>query len=108
MTKAKKKIVKKKKKKADPIKKIRDNIRRIWNFYCPKRHQALADAKIGVAYQCKICGDLFSKKEVEVDHIVRVGVFKFESIGDWVHRMMHNEQRVLCKTCHKIKTSEEK
>ena len=66
----------------------------------------------GKRYECNHCNNLFSQKEVEVDH-APVTVVPFEilwyqlTIEDYYHRVYNLSTQVLCKQCHKEKTKSE-
>jgi 5-methylcytosine-specific restriction endonuclease McrA len=59
-------------------------------------------------YLCASCGEEFTAKDVEVDHITPIGVDK--SWDEFIHGLYCEEEnlQVLCKPCHKKKTKEEK
>ena len=56
-------------------------------------------------------GELFTNKEVEVDHIVPAGSLKtFDDLPEFVERMFCEADgfQVLCKPCHQLKTNAER
>lgn len=90
---------------------IRSWLRRAWLKY-PVRYQALNAAKKTymegkrkrVAYQCAMCNNWFSQKEVEVDHIHGCGEFtKLDHLPTYAKKLFCEPEdvRVLCKKCHK-------
>lgn len=96
---------------------IRNALRNANKRY-PPRFEALAKAKhkvdwgrIKTAYKCAKCKQLFSAKEVEVDHIVPAGSLKcYADLPSFVERMFCEVDglQVLCKSCHKDKTAAER
>ena len=62
-------------------------------------------------YACSKCKQLFKQKEVQVDHIVPAGTLKsFKDLEAFAENLFVGEDglQVLCKTCHEVKTQEEK
>ena len=57
-------------------------------------------------YKCEICKEETARKDVNVDHIIPVGLS-----DDWnhiIHKMFDIENcQVLCIPCHKIKTKQD-
>jgi 5-methylcytosine-specific restriction endonuclease McrA len=61
-------------------------------------------------YECAMCGLIFRKKEVQVDHINPViPLTGRDDMDGYVERMFCYEDgwQVLCKSCHKDKSDEE-
>ena len=97
---------------------IRSSIRQAWNKY-PVKYQALKQAEVGRQinkktgrlakhYRCNICGKHFPAKEVQVDHILGVGVLKKRSdLPEFYDRMFCGVEdlQVVCKPCHQLKTN---
>ncbi len=90
---------------------IRSTLRSGFTRWGPK-HQAKKDAKVAYnSYQCAACNELFTNKEVEVDHIVPAGSLKtFDDLPEFVERMFCEADgfQVLCKPCHQLKTNAER
>jgi 5-methylcytosine-specific restriction endonuclease McrA len=88
----------------------------------PPKFESLADACVGTKinkasgrmakhYECASCNKHFPAKEVAVDHIETVvPLTGFTDWDDVIKRMFVEKDglQVLCKTCHDIKTKEEK
>lgn len=51
-------------------------------------------------YQCRLCKEIYEKKDVEVDHIIDIG--QFDSWSSYIGRMFCDLSllQVLCKKCH--------
>jgi len=64
--------------------------------------------RIAQHYQCTSCGDEFTAKDVQVDHLVPIG--KNRSWDEFVNLLFCEKDnlQVLCKGCHAIKTKEER
>lgn len=64
-----------------------------------------------VFYRCAKCDALWKEKEIQVDHIepvVPIGTPEEEmGIGEYARNTFENKCQVLCKYCHKQKTTEE-
>lgn len=63
-------------------------------------------------YQCELCKQEFTQKDMEVDHIKPVvdpkkGFTTWDNFIDRLFCEKHNLQAI-CKPCHKVKTKEEK
>lgn len=96
--------------KAEFFGKFRSAIRKIW-LYSAIRREAVKRAKKNTnAYLCHDCKQLFTTKEIEVDHIVPAGSLRdYEDFSPFIERMFNVDADglvVLCKPCHKIKTDE--
>ena len=89
----------------------------------PQKHEALKKACVGKRinkatgkdvfhYKCAACSELFKAVDVQVDHIDPVvSVEKgFEGWNVYIERMFCEADgyQVLCKTCHSIKTANER
>lgn len=90
---------------------IRSALRAAFMKWGPK-HQAKLNAKQGYnQYECVYCSEVFTSKEVEVDHIEPAGSLKtFADLPGFVERMFCEAEgfQVLCKDCHQVKTNEER
>jgi len=62
--------------------------------------------------RCEHCNNLFKQTECEVDHIEQAGSFKdWGDLEKWMVKLMHinwGSIRVVCKTCHRIKSYAER
>lgn len=62
--------------------------------------------------QCEHCKQEFKQTECEVDHIDAAGSFKgWEDFEAWMMKLMHinfDSIRIVCKTCHRIKSYAER
>ena len=65
-----------------------------------------------VEYLCTVCQDWFMKKDIQVDHEIPVidPILGFQNWDIFVERLFCDSDNlnILCKTCHKVKTDEEK
>lgn len=89
----------------------------------PVKYDAMKKAQVGIMinektgrkamhYKCACCGLNFPAKEVQVDHIEPLVPTDGASQNDWniiIGRALVEVDgfQVLCKPCHKVKTSEE-
>lgn len=75
------------------------------------RGEAKAAARISRGiYVCNICKEQFRDKEVQVDHIIPVvSTEGFTTFDEYIERMFPQIDgfQVVCKPCHKEKTSNE-
>jgi 5-methylcytosine-specific restriction endonuclease McrA len=89
----------------------------------PPKWEALKDAfagkmvnpntkRLAYHYKCASCKNLFTTKDIQIDHIQPVvdPIKGFISYDDFIDRLFCQKDnlQVLCKPCHKIKTNEEK
>ena len=98
---------------------FRSGLRRLSQLY-PPIYAALAKAKRPyngpnkrqkVCYECAECGELYSSKEVAVDHVIPAGKLQSKSdIAEFVDKLFCGESglQVLCKSCHDLKSYIEK
>jgi hypothetical protein len=90
---------------------IRSALRSAFQKWGPK-HEAKKIAKRGYnQYECAHCGEIYGNKDTEVDHIQPAGSLKtYEDLPSFVERMFCEVDgfQVLCKTCHQVKTNEER
>ena len=117
----------KKKKPVDYTKKaltfLRSHFRRCWMYYSENRKKALEAAKrdnkykkvknfkwkkLKNLYECNTCNNDFPLKEVQVDHVNKIGALSYGNLGDWVINLMFGDQVVMCKTCHQTKTNKDR
>jgi len=62
-------------------------------------------------HQCAECNEWFKGKEVQVDHIKPAGSLKcYDDLPSFVSNLFceADNLQVLCKSCHKTKTAEER
>ena len=68
--------------------------------------------KMAAHYKCISCKSLFVAADVQIDHIIPVVDVRdgFKNWDTYIERMFCevNGLQVMCKSCHKIKTDEEK
>lgn len=96
---------------------IRSQLRKGFMTY-PVKHHVLGQAKKVVEgkrhrfeYECAVCHQDFTGKEVQVDHMKPCGsLSKPEDLPGFVGRLFceAEDMQVLCKTCHQAKTNEER
>lgn len=85
----------------------------------PPKYQVLAEAKtdkrinpttnrLAQHFLCAHCKGEFPAKQVQVDHITAIGYDK--SWDEWIEGLFCEREnlQVLCKSCHSVKTKEEK
>lgn len=98
---------------------LRSALRRAWIRWPSRGEAMLRDRKEyhGVnkrqkwTYQCNICKEWFAQKEIVIDHIKPCGsLLNQADIGGFVERLfcIADQLQVLCPSCHKIKTKEER
>lgn len=116
--KAKKKVVKRKKRARKPRSidsYIIAALRKVWR-YSPARRAVKNRAKVGEAYRCESCQGLFER--IEIDHIDPVGSCVFTSgpnkgkknWNEFIERLNYVQEdnlRALCRGCHKEKSVKE-
>lgn len=98
---------------------IRSALRRAWTKY-PVRYQVMdsarkpytgTDKRTKWVYECASCHNLFKSTEVNVDHITPAGSLnKYSDLPQFVQNLFceTDNLQVLCKTCHDVKTKEER
>lgn len=90
---------------------IRSALRAAFMKWGPK-NAAKLNAKIGYnQYTCASCEGVFGNKDVQVDHIEPCGTLKkYDDLPAFVEKMFCEVEgfQVLCKSCHQIKTNEER
>jgi 5-methylcytosine-specific restriction endonuclease McrA len=83
---------------------IKAALRRTWGR-SKQRQGALNAAKIAYGlYRCAECSTHTRRKDIHVDHIIAIG--RFTTFDLYIERLFCDTSglRVLCKTCHKVKT----
>lgn len=84
--------------------------RRFWSMRDPVRKACLKEAhskKDGLdKYTCAHCKKLYSKSDVQVDHVYAIGSQPHDllTFKDSVVRLHTTTLQILCRTCHKNKT----
>lgn len=90
---------------------FRSYLRRLWMWGDPLRKEALARIKSGNKYYCHRCQKLHPKKNIEVNHIEKVGSLKdFCDIQAFYERLFVDNIDLLeaiCKGCHAKITKEQ-
>lgn len=89
----------------------------------PPKYETLNDACIGQKinektgrlakhYECNICKQEFTSKDIEIDHIIPIvdPAFGFINWDDFIQKLYCSKQNLqaICKSCHKIKTKKER
>lgn len=100
--------------------KIRSVLRRGFQWWIPiqlalkaaSRPSQSTNKRLKFEYQCALCDDWYSRKYVEIDHIVPCGsLLCYDDIGPFIERLTKEnitDFQVVCKTCHKWKTLQDK
>lgn len=87
------------------------NVLRRGTYRWPGRFNALKKAHVGRnQYLCASCGEIFKKKEINLDHVEPVMPIEgTEDLNILVDRMYAFEEgwQCLCKECHSVKTDKE-
>lgn len=96
---------------------VRSALRRGFRFWKPitdaknkARRAVTGKGRQKWEYQCNHCSEWFKGNEVEVDHIIPCGSLKEpKDLVPFLERLTTEDGfQVLCKSCHQIKTQEEK
>ena len=86
---------------------VKKSLRRVWGR-SKQRQGALKKAKVERGkYVCACCGNVFRRKDIEVDHKTAVG--KFVDFDQYIERLFCDVGglQVLCKLCHRLKTKKD-
>lgn len=94
-------------------------LRKATRFWLPKMQKLEeqktkytgTDKRIKWLYKCEICAKLVKRSEIEVDHITNCGgMNSYEKLVPWCQKAFVEKEgfQVICKSCHKIKTAEER
>jgi 5-methylcytosine-specific restriction endonuclease McrA len=87
---------------------VKAALRRTWGR-SKQRQSALKAAKVSYGhYRCAKCGEVFRRKDIQVDHRIPVG--KFVDFDTYIERLFCDSKQldILCVGCHKIKTASDK
>lgn len=92
--------------------KLRAAIRLIWSRSAERRAiikaATIDDPEDGKGFSCPICGRDWPIWAGEVDHIEPIGSLdSWRNVAIFIEKMFFSPQRVVCKTCHRIKTKED-
>ncbi|MGL4584067.1 MAG: HNH endonuclease signature motif containing protein [Flavobacterium sp.] len=83
---------------------------KVLNDACIGKHINIKTGRLAKHYKCAACSGNYPAKDVVVDHILPVvpieGFTSWDVVVDRMYCEADNLQ-VLCKPCHKIKSSEE-
>jgi len=100
--------------------KLRSTLRRAFMFWVPmkmaldrvKRPSLSTNKRLKWEYQCEKCHSWHPRKDVEVDHTIPCGtLLSLEDIGPFIANLTQENPsayQILCKTCHKSKTLNER
>jgi 5-methylcytosine-specific restriction endonuclease McrA len=96
---------------------IRSSLRRAFRWWPPmmlalkkgSRPSQHPNKRIKIEYLCNHCGQWKTRREIEIDHIVECGSLNnYDDIVPFIQRLTAeniNSFQLLCKPCHKEKTS---
>ena len=93
--------------------KLRSAIRLIWSRSAERRAILKAaiqvDPEKGKFFVCLDCGSSFPDWAGEVDHQPPIGTLEhWQDVAKFIEKMFFGPQRVICKTCHRKKTAEQR
>ncbi len=93
-------------------------LRRIWMFHGENRQDCLGhgrrvsqsdNKRLKWEHKCVSCNQWFPQSEIKVDHIVACGGLpNWECLTEYARRLFFGAVQKLCKSCHDIKTKEER
>ena len=80
------------------------------SYRWPPRNEALKKARVDRGlYQCAVCQECFSQKDIKIDHIQPVVSLKegFTTWDDFMERLFCDVEgfQILCDPCHDAKTA---
>jgi 5-methylcytosine-specific restriction endonuclease McrA len=92
-------------------KKFLDDRKVIWTQKCISENFSVSRRR-RVSWKCEKCLELYSRKDINVDHIKPIGrgvATEIESIPDFFQLVYcsYDNLQILCKECHKKKTKRE-
>ena len=90
--------------------KLRSALRLIWARSAERRAVLKAamqkDPEQGKFFICPLCKDNYPDWAGEVDHITAIGpLLTWRDTVSFIEKMFFSPQRVLCKTCHRVKSA---
>jgi hypothetical protein len=93
--------------------KLRSAIRLIWSRSAERRaiiKESTCKAQGAEPFfHCAICTKAWPIWAGEVDHEPPIGTLeRWQDVGEFINKMFFGPQRVVCKTCHKKKTAEQR
>lgn len=97
-----------------PHSRIRSALRQLWWRYDTGRSEAIKRARMARGiYLCAKCGEMASRKDIEIDHVEAVGPTPGSKLGKaatwdlFVERLFVPAEglQVLCRPCHDGKTN---
>lgn len=96
---------------------VRSGLRAKWSRWPPK-YEALNKVRRKVEgkrhkweFKCAHCGQWYKQKDVAVDHRTPAGKLNcYEDLPEFVEKLFVSSDKldVLCHSCHKVKTAEER
>ena len=100
--------------------KIRSTLRGGFRYWKPmqlalkkaSRPSQSKNKRLKTEYKCAHCKKWYARKSVQIDHLIPCGSLKnWDDVVPFIQRMTIEDVdgfQVLCKPCHKVKTSEER
>jgi hypothetical protein len=93
--------------------KLRSAIRLIWSRSAERRAiikaATIDDPENGKGFTCPLCGRDWPIWAGEVDHEPPVGTLeRWQDVAEFIRKMFFGPQRLVCKTCHKKRTAEQR
>lgn len=89
--------------------KLRSAIRLIWSRSSERRAVIKAALDENKEFVCPLCSKLMPDWAGEVDHISPVGpLTNWRDVVPWMDVMFYGPQRLVCKSCHRKKTKEDR
>jgi hypothetical protein len=93
--------------------KLRSAIRLIWSRSAERRaiikRDMQNDPEQGKFFNCPLCHRDYPDWAGEVDHIEAIGPLdSWKNTVQFIDKMFFSPQRCICKTCHRLKTKEDR